>query len=188
VYAQTFPYGNVISRQILTRQAAELARTAAPSSVKFCLDLQQGLPLLLVDPSQIQQLVTNLIVNAIEAIGDDPGGVRVRTGAMQVTADNSGLQPAVGHISPGQYVFVAIEDTGPGMDSTTVQKMFDPFFTTKFTGRGLGLAAVSGIVRAQQGAVLVDTRKGQGTLVEVLFPVDRKERLSEGRALYDKAA
>ena len=172
----------------LTRQAAELAQTTAPASVKFRLDLQPGLPLLLADPSQIQQLVTNLIVNGIEAIGDDPGEVHVRTGAMHVTPDDSGLEPALGAIFPGQYVFVAVEDTGSGMDAATIQKMFDPFFTTKFTGRGLGLAAVSGIVRAQGGAVLVDSRRGQGTLIEVLFPVDRNEHPSEVRAPFGKAA
>ena len=171
----------------LAREAVELARTTAPPGVKFRLDLQSGLPLVLADPTQIQQLVTNLVINAIEAIGEESGQVRIRTGAMQVTSENPALEPAVGQVFPGQYVYVAVEDTGSGMDAATIQRMFDPFFTTKFTGRGLGLAAASGIARAQKGAILVESRLGQGTLIEVLFPVLRNERSSED-ALYHQAA
>ncbi len=160
---------------VLTREAVELARAGAPAGVHFTTELKDDLPALFADPGQLQQLVTNLVLNAIEAIGEGEGEIRVRTGSMDVAPGDRGLRPTVGRIAPGEYLFVAVEDTGPGMDEATIRKIFDPFFTTKFTGRGLGLAAVSGIVRSQNGAILVASRPGEGATIEVLFPVFRNE-------------
>ena len=113
----------------------------------------------------------NLVINGAEAIGPEGGTVLVRTGAQDVdeqyigTLANDGAQ-----LRPGPYVMLEVHDTGAGMSPETLAKIFDPFFTTKFTGRGLGLSAVQGIVRAHRGALKVYSQPGQGTTFKVLFP------------------
>ncbi len=148
--------------------AAELVRAAAPAAIEFHLDLATGLPPLMADPAQIQQIVTNLTVNAVESIGDRPGAVTIRTAARRV---EPGAATSWGKIHGGDYVSISVEDTGCGMDESTRRRIFDPFFTTKFMGRGLGLAAVGGIVRSLGGAVVVRSEVGRGTAIEVLIPV-----------------
>jgi len=112
----------------------------------------------------------NLVTNAAEAIGEQPGIVTLRTGVQE--CDQEYLQRSRLEEKPpaGSYVFVEVHDTGCGMDESTLERMFEPFFTTKFTGRGLGMAAVQGIVRAHHGAIIVDSQPGRGTTVRVLFP------------------
>jgi len=116
--------------------------------------LAPGLPWIEADASQIRQIVMNLIINGAEAIGAEGGTVRVTTGIS----------------GSGPDVFMEVKDSGSGMSEATKAKIFDPFFTTKFTGRGLGLAAVLGIVRGHQGTMNVDSTPGQGTTFTVCFP------------------
>jgi CheY-like chemotaxis protein len=106
----------------------------------------------------------NLITNASEALDGGEGEVSIRTGAIEARADAEGPEHAAAQI------FLEVADTGSGMDRETKSKIFDPFFTTKFTGRGLGLAAVQGIVRAHAGAIRVDTQPRRGTTFTVMFP------------------
>ena len=116
----------------------------------------------------------NILVNASEAIGDQDGEVTLRTGVMdcdEAYLSRSRLQERPG---PGRFVFLEVKDTGLGMDAETQGRLFDPFFTTKFTGRGLGMAEVMGIVKGHQGAIIVDSEKGRGTTVRVLFPASEK--------------
>src|SRR5579883_624408 len=148
--------------------AAELVRAAAPGFIEFHLELAHGLPAVMTDPAQIQQIVTNLAVNAVEAIGDRPGTVTIRTAAKHI---EKSAPAAWGNIHGGDYVAIIVEDTGAGMDEATRRRIFEPFFTTKFMGRGLGLAAVAGIVRSIGGAVSVRSEPGRGTAMEVLIPV-----------------
>ncbi len=131
-----------------------LLATSIPKLVKLELSLAPGLPWIEADASQIRQVVMNLIINGAEAIGAEGGTVRVVTGVSR----------------PGTHVFMEVKDSGCGMTETTKAKMFDPFFTTKFTGRGLGLAAVAGIVRSHKGKMHVDSIPGQGTIFTVSFP------------------
>jgi CheY-like chemotaxis protein len=118
----------------------------------------------------VQQVVLNLVVNGIEAIGNEAGSVFVTTGVQDVdaaiAADLVGSVP----LSPGLYVFVEVRDTGCGMDEATKARIFDPFFTTKFTGRGLGLAATLGIARSHKGAVGLSSAPGKGTTFRFLLP------------------
>jgi len=134
------------------------------------LSLARNLPAVDGDATQIRQIIMNLIVNASEAIGDEPGVIHVRTGAMFAEHDYL----ASSHLSPdlpaGTYVFLEVADTGHGMTPETQARIFDPFFSTKFTGRGLGLAAVLGIVRSHRGALWVDSRRGHGTTFRLLLP------------------
>jgi two-component system cell cycle sensor histidine kinase/response regulator CckA len=109
--------------------------------------------------------VMNLLLNAGEAIGNRPGSIGVSIGAESLEAGN----PV--ELAPGEYVYLEVRDTGSGMDEATKAKIFDPFFTTKFTGRGLGLAAVAGIVRAHRGAIQVTSELGNGSSFKVYFPL-----------------
>ena len=125
----------------------------------------------------------NLIINASEAIGDRSGVIRVSTGAAKCTdADLSGA--ILGdQAAPGAYVYLEVSDSGCGMDGDTIARIFEPFFTTKFTGRGLGLAAVLGIVRAHNGVIQVHSAPGRGTRFRVLLPA-----LPEAKAVPEPSA
>jgi len=128
------------------------------------------------DATQIRQIIMNLITNASEAIGDKSGVIALSTGAME--CDRTYLDDVHEILRAGLdeplpeslYVYIEVADTGCGMDSETVKKIFDPFFTTKFTGRGLGMAAVLGIVRGHGGAINIYSEPGKGTTFKVLFP------------------
>ncbi|MGD0498757.1 MAG: ATP-binding protein [Bryobacteraceae bacterium] len=133
------------------------------------LELAADLPPVDADRSQIQQVFTNLILNASEAIGDGGGTIAVETGVERVDEARARQLDDWG-IAPGDYVRLAVRDTGCGMDNATKARIFDPFFTTKFTGRGLGLAAAAGIVRAHRGAIEVSSAPGRGSRFLVLLP------------------
>ena len=150
-------------------QTSRLIHPSVPPRVQLRLDLDKDLPLLLADPGQMQQVVMNLIINAVEAIGEGGGIVQVRTGCQTVTDEP--LQNCVlgEKVARGEYVFIEVLDNGSGMDEQTIRKIFDPFFTTKFTGRGLGLAAVLGIVRQHKGVVQVHSVPGRGSSFRVLL-------------------
>ncbi|HEX2658701.1 MAG TPA: response regulator, partial [Polyangia bacterium] len=153
------------------REIAALLGTSVSKRVRLHLDLATQLPAVEADATQVQQVVMNLVINAAEAIGDSEGIVRVTTG--QARLDGGPPSPAflaAEGLTAGMYVFLEVQDSGHGMDEATRQKIFDPFFTTKFTGRGLGLAAVLGIVRAHRGAISVVSSPGRGTTFRVFFP------------------
>lgn len=139
-------------------------------------DLRPGLPKLMADAAQIKQIVMNLVTNAVEALGNNPGEVQVNTGYTVV--DEGFLKGCYLHeeLTPGTYVHIEVVDTGSGMDKATRSKIFDPFFTTKTVGRGLGLAALLGIVRGHNGTVKVESKEGQGTRLRVLFPAIPKTK------------
>ena len=120
--------------------------------------------------AQIQQIVMNLVINAAEAIGPEGGWVAVSTSIESVDQGTVADFGAGGTLDPGPYVTLTVADNGSGMDAETQSKIFDPFFTTKFTGRGLGLAAVSGIVRGHRGAIKVESAPGKGACFQVWLP------------------
>ena len=133
-------------------------------------NLAMNLPPVEVDATQVRQVLMNLVINASEAIGDNNGVIAITTGVMRCErgylSDISLDEP----LPEGLYVFVEVADTGCGMDRDTLARIFDPFFTTKFTGRGLGMAAVLGIVRGHRGAIKVYSEPGKGTTFKVLLP------------------
>lgn len=132
--------------------------------------LAADLPLIEADASQIRQVILNLIVNANEALGDQPGQITLET--VVEGLDQARLEQLIGGagLPPGQYVRISVSDTGCGMDEATRSRMFEPFFSTKFTGRGLGLAALQGIVRGHRGAIAVSSAPDRGTTVYVYLP------------------
>src|SRR5262249_15535674 len=152
----------------LVHESTELLRHALPKKVSLHLDLQEGLPLVEADGSQIHQVIMNLVINAAEAIGEQGGTVYITTELQRFPSERvEGLDPG---LRSGPYVTITVRDTGCGMDEATKARIFDPFFTTKFTGRGLGLAAVLGIVRSHKGAMHIDSKPGKGSAFTVMLP------------------
>jgi PAS domain S-box-containing protein len=152
-------------------RAAALTRPALPPGVDLRLRLGDGLPPVRADRDQLRQVLVHLLLNAAEALDSRGGRVEVATGvracdravlARTVTADA---------LPEGRYVFLSVKDDGCGMDEAVRARIFEPFFSTRFTGRGLGLAAVLGIVRAHGGGVQVETAPGAGSTFTVLLPV-----------------
>ena len=157
------------------REIAQLLESTLPKKVQLRLELGRELPAVEADVAQIQQVVMNLVINGAEAIGDARGAVLVTTGVKDVDAALAGELFPPEPIEPGRYVFIEVRDDGCGMDEATKDKIFDPFFTTKFAGRGLGLAAVLGIVRGHKGALRIATKPGEGTAFEVFFPASSRQ-------------
>ena len=159
----------------LVRDVSSLIGLSIPKSVFLHLDLNEDLPAIEADSSQIQQVIMNLVINGAEAIGaDKQGTVLVHTAVQNIDLEYIERTFTPGEIEPGRYVLLEVQDTGCGMAQSTIARIFDPFFTTKFTGRGLGLAAVVGIVRGHRGALRVYSTPGQGTTFKVLFPAIEK--------------
>ena len=133
-------------------------------------NLAANLPTVEVDTTQVRQVLMNLVINASEAIGDKSGVIAISTGAMRCEPDYLSDIRMDEQLPGGLYVFVEVADTGCGMERETLARIFDPFFTTKFTGRGLGMAAVLGIVRGHRGAIKVYSEPGKGSTFKVLLP------------------
>jgi two-component system cell cycle sensor histidine kinase/response regulator CckA len=154
----------------LVEEMGQLLEGTVSGKAALIYDLSDDLPAVEADIAQLSQVVMNLITNATEAVREGAGRITLRTGAVETEkVDRSRV---IGDCEPiaGNYVFFEVIDDGCGMDAETQSKIFDPFFTTKFTGRGLGLAAVVGIVRSHDGLIEIDSEVGRGTRFRVLFP------------------
>jgi signal transduction histidine kinase len=152
----------------LVRAADDPIRMSLPPGVRLILELEEALPLTRGDAAQIRHLLFHLVRNAAEAIGAERAGmiaVRTTTGRL----DQRSSRDYIGYedIQPGPYIFLQIEDSGPGMAESIQARMFDPFFSTKDSARGLGLPTVLGILRSHQGGVRVSSTLGKGTVVTV---------------------
>ncbi len=154
----------------LVRDTAYLIQSSICKNAVLKFNLAEDVPAVLADATQMRQIVMNLVINASEAIGSRSGFIALTTGTIQ--ADRAYLDGTVmaPDLPTGKYAFLEVSDTGSGMSPDTVSKIFDPFFTTKFTGRGLGLAAVLGIVRSHKGAMRVYSEVGKGTTFKILLP------------------
>lgn len=156
----------------LLQENLHLLSVAVPKQVLLSPMLDESIPLIAADPAQMQQVVMNLILNAAEAIGEGPGVVHLCTEATTLTA----VALSQWHVpciipEPGAYVLLEVADTGAGIAPEALERIFEPFFTTKFTGRGLGLSAVLGIVRGHRGGIRVQSQLGKGTTFQLYFPV-----------------
>jgi len=161
---------NEVDLRELVHEMSHILNVSISKKHLLKIHFPQTLPRIKADPSQISQLLLNLVINASEAIGDQSGVISIVTGVMSCDRPylrNSFLNE---YLSEGDYVFVEVTDTGCGMDESTKSKLFDPFFSTKFIGRGLGLAAVLGIVRGHKGTLRVYSEIGMGTTIKILFP------------------
>ncbi len=165
----------------------KLLEAAISRQIYLQYHLTQSLPLIESDPAQIRQVIMSLVVNASEAMGDKPGIITITTGWMKCDKaylDSTVPVCRVGFDKPmkqGIYAFLEVTDSGCGMDSDTQKRIFDPFFTTKFFGRGLGLAAVLGIIRSHRGGIKVYSEQGKGTTFKILFPASQNEKIAAAR-------
>ena len=156
----------------LIQEMAELLRISISKNISLSFNLTAVHPVA-ADATQIRQVVMNLIINASEAIGTDQHGVvGLRSGVCQMTQAALAEAYLAPELPAGEYLYIEVADSGCGMDAKTKARIFDPFFTTKFTGRGLGLAAVLGIVRGHRGAIKVESAVGHGTTFRVLLPTE----------------
>ncbi len=158
----------------LVDEIDQMLRTVVTKSAELRFDLSPKLPAVEANTAQVRQVIMNLITNASDAIGSEPGVIRVSTGTMH--ADRAYLATTCfdEELPEGPYAYVEVTDTGVGMDRQTLDKVFDPFFSTKIAGRGLGLASVMGIMRGHKGTVTVDSEPGRGTTFRVLFPCSQE--------------
>ncbi len=154
----------------LVRDTSALIEVSISKNTRLELDLAEGLPPVLGDETQLRQIVMNLVINAADAIGTNPGRIGIRTYARE--ADAALLRSALGHpeLPPGTYAGLEVTDNGCGMPPETLARIFEPFFTTKFSGRGLGLSAVLGIVQSHHGALFVESTPGVGSTFRLLLP------------------
>lgn len=158
----------------LIQENLHLLQVTISSHLHTQLDLAPTLPLIEGDPGQIQQLLLNLGLNSSESIGSHDGVIRLATGVRPITAaDEVYWQTTNIPLPPGDYVCLTVADNGEGMSEQTLARLFEPFFTTRFTGRGLGLAAVLGIVIGHQGGLRVVSAPGAGATFELVFPVSQ---------------
>ena len=158
----------------LAHKNEDLLKLYMPKTTTLHFQIHKGHLAIRGDEDQIQRVITNLVINASEAIGENTGDVTLATGAMDCDAAYLSRCRLEEKPEPGEFVFVQVTDTGCGMDAETQHKLFDPFFTTKFWGRGLGMAEVMGIVKGHHGNMMVESEIGKGTTIRVLFPVSKK--------------
>jgi PAS domain S-box-containing protein len=154
----------------LVRELAPLIEAAIPKHIHLRLDLAPEIPAVEADVGQLQQVVMNLVINGAEAMGPEPAAVLVSTSAQDIDEQYVANLSLTHDLAPGRYAVLEVHDTGCGMDQLTISKIFDPFFTTKFQGRGLGLAAVQGIVRGHRGGLKVYSTPGKGSTFKVVLP------------------
>jgi signal transduction histidine kinase/CheY-like chemotaxis protein len=145
----------------LIRELTQMLAASLPKTVELQVQVDQSLPPVEADPGQLRQVVMNLLLNAAEALQGQAGRVCITAGCAESPREDS---------APHAWIYLEVADTGRGMDEQTRSRMFDPFFTTKFTGRGLGLATVLGVVKSHRGDIQVNSQPGQGTTIRVLLP------------------
>jgi len=161
-----------VDAHALVQGIAKLLAASIGKKIELRYDFADDTPLFRGDESQVSQIVMNLITNASEAIGDEAGTISLSTGKTSCTQeylDSVHMDPKHPH-GAGTYTFIEVQDSGCGMDEETLERVFDPFFTTKFTGRGLGMSAVLGIVRGHGGLLDVESAPGEGSTFKLLFP------------------
>lgn len=162
----------------LIRDHMHLFQTAVPKSTRLQLELAEPLPLIEADSGQIQQVILNLVTNAAEATRERAGLVTLATGIQTITENHTEYWQHTGDPLPsGEYIMLQVRDNGEGMDEQTLSKIFEPFFTTKEAGRGLGLAAVLGIIRGHKGGMWVTSEAGKGSQFTFLFPASATSSL-----------
>jgi PAS domain S-box-containing protein len=158
----------------LVEEAGQLLATVIEKTATLQYRLSRELPVIEADATQIRQVVMNLLTNASDALEGRPGSIVVTTRREEL--ERGDPRCARNDLPPGEYVVLEVRDTGIGMDEATVRRVFDPFFTTKFHGRGLGMAAVLGIVKGHRGAIRIDSAPNVGTTVSLYLPVPADAR------------
>lgn len=164
-------------------ETAQFQRVNIPEQIDVELCQSADVPRIAADLGQLEQILTNLLMNAVEAIGPNSGSVSLTTRLVTLSRSQAESDFGGQNVSPGDHVLLEVADTGCGMSAQTLSRIFDPFFSGKRKGRGLGLAAIRGIVRAHRGGIAVRSSEGKGTVFQVLFPVAGDELRIEQQAV-----
>jgi PAS domain S-box-containing protein len=164
-----------IDLAVLIREISHLLEASISKKAILKYDFCDSTPVIEADASQVRQIIMNLITNASEAMEDKDGIISIATGSIDCINARASCTHFQGTVEKGLCAFIEVSDTGVGMEEETISKVFDPFFTTKFAGRGLGLAAVLGIVRSHNGAIKVTSEPGRGTTFRILLPSVREQ-------------
>lgn len=173
----------------VVRETLPLIESALPRLVRLKLDVAQNLPAVEADPGQVQQLVMNLVINAAEAASSGSSGLVTIWTSLEVLDDAGTAAMLAGFpVLAGRYIVLRVKDNGCGMNEETKNRIFDPFFSTKFTGRGLGLAAVSGIVRSHRGGISLASEPGAGSDFRVYLRVSTAVTTTAARVEVQRAA
>lgn len=167
---QSPPAKQVVSLVDMAQETLSMLAPSLSKKVTLRTVLSGAAPVVDGDTTLLRQVLMNLVLNGAEAIGEDEGTVEIRVGTAKLSAQDLATQITAPKVSPGTFASLEVVDTGPGVDAATAQRMFDPFYTTKPGGRGLGLAAVLGIVRSHGGAISVHGVPGQGTTIRLSLP------------------
>ncbi len=168
-----------LSLSNLANEMSSLLAASIPKTTHLVFDLAEDLPAIKADATQLRQVIMNLVLNGSESLNGQTGFVRISTSVVQLSADD--LCDCVVSFSEPDSAFVQLQvsDNGSGMDTVTIEKMFDPFFSTKFSGRGLGLSTVLGIVRSHKGSIRVSASPSQGTRFDILLPISPQPEATE---------
>jgi PAS domain S-box-containing protein len=165
-----------LSLNELVTETTRLLELSISKQARLEFALAPAVPAIEGDASQLRQIIMNLVINASEALGENnPGTIRLATTVVTLPRPGALDSGPVAELAPGEYACMEISDTGCGMPPEVLARIFDPFFTTKFTGRGLGLAAVLGIVRTHQGALQVTSTAGRGSTFHIYLPVSQTQ-------------
>ncbi|HXE98186.1 MAG TPA: response regulator [Dongiaceae bacterium] len=159
-----------IDLNLLVEEMGHMLEVSISKKVALRYNFHHPLPAVTGDATQLRQIIMNLVINASEATGDNSGVIAITTGCLECSEAYLKGAWVSDRIPEGRYVFVEVADTGCGMSKEVMSKLFDPFFTTKFTGRGLGMSAVLGIVRGHKGAIMVYSEVGKGSTFKILLP------------------
>ncbi len=161
-----------LSLNDLIRNSVGLLKEKIPSCIDLNLELAERLPQVKGDPDLLQQVVVNLVLNAVEAVGQEQGSIRLSTGVKSLDRNflNTTIFPEG---DTGTYVWLACHDSGRGLDSATLERIFDPFFTTRSDGQGLGLSSVLGIVKGHLGNLRVESKPGEGSTFWIYLPASQ---------------
>ncbi|WP_026840242.1 PAS domain S-box protein [Citrifermentans bremense] len=154
----------------VVREMTSMLEVSLSKKAVLRFHLAEELPGIVADPTQIRQIIMNLAINASEAIGEKSGEITIATGSLICDSHYLAENWLDEHLLEGRYVYLEVTDNGCGMSTETVDRIFEPFFTTKFTGRGLGMAAILGIVRGHKGVIKVYSEPGKGSSFKILLP------------------
>lgn len=161
---------------VILRDTVELLEISISKRAALSFALSSEPAPIMADATQLRQVIMNLVINASEALNEGGGTIQIRSGSMVADSHYIAGTLSAPEIRPGNFVWFEVSDNGSGMTPDVLSKIFDPFFTTKFTGRGLGLAAVQGIIRSHGGALKVESTPGVGTRFLILIPSDAGQR------------
>lgn len=154
----------------LMEDMSRMIKASISKKVYLSLKLNPDVMPVRADATQIRQALMNLIINASEAIGEEEGVITVSAGVIDYDPEDVADAYMLGDLHKGEYIYFEVSDTGCGIEEETIKKIFDPFFSTKFTGRGLGLAAVAGIIKGHNGAIRVESEPGRGASIRIILP------------------